>query len=290
MKWGAHSLIAAGMAVIALGEVSRLVLSPASLITLFLFFVGGILSAQLGAVLPDLIDFTFSRTGAHHRNSLTHGIPSLVIPLLLATVTYSLLFMIFPLYLILAGGIMVGLPTGWITHLVLDALTPHGIPLPSGQFTWDWANYDSPAGNRVLKIVGIIWILAGFLTILDPVVPLFIPLVGALWASRWRSDRVKESDIYVKVLTTENAEVVAVLTAIGMIHKRRGDAGRAIAYRNAASSIRNLRWSLKENYARTPLRNIPFVGPKIAGVIEDLLVHGHSNYLEFLRGAPTIRY
>ncbi len=290
MQWGAHTLVATGVATVALGEVSRLALSLAMPIPNLLDFVGGILSAQMGSVLPDFIDFTFFHAGIRHRNRATHGIPSLLIPFFMVILGYGIFLLYLPAFSWIVGGISLGLPLGWISHLCLDALTPHGIPLPSGQFSWDWANYDSPAGNRVLKVVGGSCIFAGLLTLLDPIYPLFLPLLGALWASRWRADRVRESDLCLKVLTSENVEVVATLTAIGMIHNRRGDTGRAIAYRNAARSIRHLRWSLKENYTRTPLREIPCVGPKIAGVIEDLLVHGHSKYLAFLRGAPTVGF
>ncbi len=288
MQWGAHALSATGVATIALGEVSRLVLPPEMPITAFLFFVGGVLSAQIGSVLPDLIDFAFSRTGARHRNRGTHGIPSLIIPFFTIIIGYSLFLVYLPAFLLIMGGMTIGLPFGWCSHLLLDALTPYGIPLLSRQFSWDWANYDSPAGNRVLKVVGGICTIAGFLIFMDPVYPLFLPLIAALWASRWRSDRIRENDLCVKTLTTDNAEVVATLTAISIIFGRRRDHRRAIAYRNAARSIRGLRWSLKDHYARTPLRDIPFVGPKIAGVIEELLVNGHSQYLSFLQGTESL--
>ncbi len=247
----------------------------------------------MGSVLPDLIDFTFLRAGARHRNRGTHGIPSLIIPLLIVMLGYGLFLVYLPAFLCVVGGMALGFPIGWVLHLLLDALTPCGIPLPSGQFSWDWANYDSPAGNRVLEVVGAICIVAGFLTFLDPVLPLFLPLLGSLWASRWRSDRVRESDVCLKVMTTENAEVVATLTAIAVIFQRRrrpDDKGRAIAYRNAARSIRGLRWSLRADHTRKSLEEIAYVGPKIAGVIKDVVERGHSNYLEFLKGAPTVEY
>ncbi len=286
MQWGAHTLVATGVATVALGELSRLVLAGATPITIFLFFVGGVLSTQLGSVLPDLIDFASSRAGARHRNRGTHGIPSVIIPLSLGVLGYSLFLFYLPAFVWITGGMALGWPIGWATHLLLDALTPHGIPLPAGQFSWDWAPYDSPAGNRVLKVVGGLCVLAGLLTLLDPVIPLFLPLLAALWASRWRSDRVRDSDVCLKTLTTDNVEVVATLTAISIIFRRRqlpGDNGRAIAYRNAARSIRNLRWSLKADYTRTLLEKIEFVGVHIAGVIKDVVEHGHSKYLDSLQ-------
>ncbi len=282
MQWGAHVVVALGATSIALGEVSRLALCGATSITGGLFFAGGIVSAHVGAVLPDIIDFTFARAGARHRNRVTHGLPSLIIPFFIVILGYCLFHACLPACLLTAGGIAIGLPLGWVSHLLLDALTPHGIPLPSGQFSWNWAPYDSPAGNCVLKVVGGIYVVTGFLLGIDPVYPLFFPLLGALWACRWRSDRVRESDTCVQVLTKENAEVVATLTAIAAIHERMQDQGRAIAYRNAARTFRDLRWSVKKNYTRIHLEDLPFVGNKIAGVVRNLLLHGHSDYLQWL--------
>ncbi len=176
MQWGAHVTLATGLITIALGEASRLAPSPALSIACGLLFVSGILSAQLGAILPDLIDFAFARVGLKHRNRATHGVSSLLIPFFLVVFMWGLFIICWPLISVVIWGIALGLPTGWGSHLLLDALNPSGIPLSSKTFTWDWAPYDSPAGNRVLKKVGGICLLAGTLTLVDPVYPLFLPL------------------------------------------------------------------------------------------------------------------
>ncbi len=106
--------------------------------------------------------------------------------------------------------------------------------------------------------------------------------------ARWKADRVQKTDACRLALARENAEVVATLTAISVIFQRRGDQGRSLAYQRAARTIKDLREPVCKRRAGGTLKEIPFVGPKIAGVIEDLLQNGHSQYLEFLRDAPTL--
>jgi membrane-bound metal-dependent hydrolase YbcI (DUF457 family) len=216
MKWGAHVTIAAGMAAIALGEVTRLASSRATPITIFLVFVGGVLAAQLGAILPDVIDFIVRGAGVKHRNIATHGLLSAIIPVIVSLALFWVIFVYVPAFSCINCGIAMGSGIGWISHLLLDALTPAGIPLRGKQSTWRWASYDSPSANRVLKVFGGTCLLTGILTFLDPVYPLFVPLLVALWMARWKADRVQKTDACLLALTKENAEVVATLTAIGV--------------------------------------------------------------------------
>jgi len=288
MKWRAHAMVAGGTAAIIEGELVRLVPFHATLLVTALVFGGGILAAQLCAILPDVIDFALKGAGASHRNGGTHGLPSLAIPIGLGGGVLWIISSRVPSLVLAVLTIPVGFVIGWTTHLLLDALTPAGIPVRGKPFTWHWAPYDSPAANQVLRVFGGICLVSGTFSLVDPVYPLFLPLLAALWASRWTADRVRTSDECGRALNEENAEVVATLTAIEVIFQRRGDIPRALAYRRAARVIRDLREPIRTRATWGPLHKIPFVGPKIAGVIEDLLRNGHSQYLAFLQGSPAI--
>ena len=193
MKWGAHVSVALGVVAILSGELLRSLPVPATPLALALVFVGGMLAAGLSAVLPDVVDFVLKMFHVPHRNWGTHGLPSTFLPVLSSIGAWWVLVVRFEVPELVVLPVTLGHFLGWGTHLLLDALTPNGIPVGGRKRSWHWANYDSPAANRVLKVAGGTCLLAGVFVFVDPVYPLFFPLLVLLWASRWTGDRVKAS-------------------------------------------------------------------------------------------------
>jgi hypothetical protein len=179
-------------------------------------------------------------------------------------------------------SIAIGAFIGWGFHLLLDALTPAGIPLPSGQFSWNWAPYNSPSGNRVLALYGSWLVVVSPTVLFSPLCPPFLVLCGTIWVVRWHSGRVAEQDVYWHVTNSKNADIVRDLTAIGVCYERRGEREKAWAYRRAANSIRSLRDTLAIQSTKGSLTSIHGVGRGIAKVIYDTIRAGHCEFLEFL--------
>jgi inner membrane protein len=112
MRWTTHQVGAVGLALI--------LKLPAA----------GILAAALGGILPDLIDQRIA--GCFHRrqqafNRIHRGFthwPGLWLGLLALA-----LALIPPQFSAIAGPFALGLAAGGLSHVVLDMLTPQGIPL-----------------------------------------------------------------------------------------------------------------------------------------------------------------
>jgi membrane-bound metal-dependent hydrolase YbcI (DUF457 family) len=251
--------------------------------TAFSFLAGVAISAVL-AVVPDVIDAFLLRFRVAHRNAATHGLPSLWLPAS-AILVIGLLLLPAPQYVTLFAFccIIVGTMIGWGTHLLLDALTTSGIPLPSGHFSWKWAPYNSQTGNRVLCIFGAWLGMASVTVFAGPLYPPIAVLAAIAWAGRWHSARVSGQDECLAVANEDNAEIVATLTAIAVCFERRGEPAKSFAYRRAARSIRALRGPIHAETPKASLTTIYGVGNRIAAVIRNTLREGHCEYLEQLR-------